>query len=34
MQPLDHDSVSPHIDAPGGAVYALVAEVTRTFTAP
>lgn len=30
MQTLDHDSVSVHVDAPPEAVYALVADVTRT----
>jgi uncharacterized protein YndB with AHSA1/START domain len=30
MQSLDHDSVTAHIDAPPDAVYALVADVTRT----
>ena len=30
MQTLDHDAVSLHIDAPPEAVYALVADVTRT----
>jgi Polyketide cyclase / dehydrase and lipid transport len=30
MQTLDHDHVSVHIDAPPEAVYALVADVTRT----
>jgi len=30
MQTLDHDHVSLHIDAPPEAVYALVADVTRT----
>ena len=30
MQTLDHDSVTAHIDAPPDAVYALVADVTRT----
>jgi hypothetical protein len=30
MQTLDHDQVSAHIDAPPQAVYALVADVTRT----
>ena len=30
MQTLDHDHVRVHIDAPPEAVYALVADVTRT----
>lgn len=30
MQTLDHDQVTLHIDAPPEAVYALVADVTRT----
>ncbi len=30
MQTLDHDQLSVHIDAPPEAVYALVADVTRT----
>ena len=30
MQTLDHDHVTAHIDAPPEAVYALVADVTRT----
>jgi hypothetical protein len=30
MQTLDHDHASVHIDAPPAAVYALVADVTRT----
>src|SRR5215470_12673539 len=30
VQTLDHDHASVHIDAPPEAVYALVAEVTRT----
>jgi hypothetical protein len=30
MQTLDHDQVTLHIDAPPDAVYALVADVTRT----
>jgi Polyketide cyclase / dehydrase and lipid transport len=30
MQTLDHDQVRVHIDAPPEAVYALVADVTRT----
>ncbi len=30
MQTLDHDHVTLHIDAPPHAVYALVADVTRT----
>jgi uncharacterized protein YndB with AHSA1/START domain len=30
VQTLDHDSVTIHIDAPPEAVYALVADVTRT----
>jgi uncharacterized protein YndB with AHSA1/START domain len=30
MQTLDHDQLTVHIDAPPEAVYALVADVTRT----
>src|SRR3954465_11221116 len=30
IQPLDHDTVSLHIAAPQAAIYALVADVTRT----
>ena len=30
MQTLDHDQVAVHVDAPPEAVYALVADVTRT----
>jgi polyketide cyclase/dehydrase/lipid transport protein len=30
MQTLDHDQLSVHIDAPPEAVYALVADITRT----
>jgi hypothetical protein len=30
IQPLDHDTVSLHIAAPPAAIYALVADVTRT----
>ena len=31
MQTLDHDHLTLHIDAPPDAVYALVADVTRTL---
>jgi hypothetical protein len=30
MQTLDHDSVSMHMAAPADAIYALIADVTRT----